>query len=609
MAAMAVGGSSELSSLADDQLVEIFQKRRSDARFLDALNEELKHRDSDEAFDLHIEVVEARRSLIRATVPERTATVPSRSVGDWLRTFLAARGIARPDGRAFYRHRMADREYEQAKLVLRQLSRSGRLASPDCHAGALFVAFCAEWFRRESTSTFLRWDQLAPDLFPSVPYSSKQRLTELGLDYWRRNLRRSDHAREFLLTLALEGGFPVRILAEGARGWLKEYLRAIMRRAIAWRVDSPDQLLAIAEEERGRMRKSYQHDDFVALCSELVATLLQLRQKVEAESAGGIRNSALLDARYPGWRDELPIYVPTEDEALVTELLNGLMDETMTGLATEGVEVRRYLVQRGGEWRSALLLLADGEIPPTKLPSLSMLSRVRVIVTGELGNHLAGEVALLEPPIGEQRRWRVRPYVRTTKLLTNFPFVAPVSVVLSSPDGTAHPWTWPRGEALRSELLVFEPDEGSTPNEPLLRFLRSGSVSAPTKTLCALVPIDWAVEPAMEDAIAETEEVPELGRKLVRLRAAAYFRSAENDTVRFKVEPDAEGREQELEITPIVGAGFALADEGWELVERQRSHGSSRPESSTGCREPASCSLGGQEQNGRRTRGRWSGRA
>ena len=247
---------------------------------------------------------------------------------------------------------MADGEYDLAKQILRYLAREGRLAHPDDRAGALFVAYCAEWFRRESDSTFLRWDDPAPDLFPSVPYASKQQLTLHGLSYWRRDLRMNGETREFLLTVALEGGFPVRILAEGARGWLKDYLRSIMRRAIAWRVDTRDEIRAIAEEERGRMRKSYQHDDFVALCSELVESLLHLRRKAEAESAGGIRNSALLDAKHPGWRDELPIYVPAEDEALVAELLTGLLDEKMTGLSTEGVEARRYLVKRNGRMAS-----------------------------------------------------------------------------------------------------------------------------------------------------------------------------------------------------------------------------------------------------------------
>lgn len=558
----------DLSLLDVGGLAEIFRRRGNDLTFLDALNEELKRRNSEAANDLHIRVILARRALARAqpsAEPRRAVLAPETFHG-WLHAFLRARGLSCPDGRPLYRYRMEDGEYEKAKKMLRRLAGAGHLVEPDSRAGALFVVYCAEWFRRESASTFLRWDDPAPDLFPSVPYASKQALSNAGLDYWRRPLRRSAYAREFLLTVALEGGFPVRILAEGARGWLREYLRAIMRRAIAWRVHRPDEILAIAEEERGRMRKGYQHDDFVALCSELVTSLLELRRKAEAESAGGVRNSALLDTTHPGWRDELPIYVPAEDEALVAELLTGLLNEKMTGLTTEGVEVRRYLVKRDGEWRTALQLLADGEIPPAKLPGVPVTSRARAIATGELGNHLVGEVALFEPPIGEHRRWRVRPYMRTAKLLTGFPFSAPVTATISSPDCVPYSWTWPRGDALRSDILVFEPDEGSTPNEQLLRFFRAGSVNSPVKTLYVLVPHDWAIEPATEGAVMEIEDVPSLDRKLAHLTAAAYFHSGEDEAVRFRVEPDSDEREHELQLSPLVSTGFLLADDGWELI-------------------------------------------
>ncbi len=489
-------------------------------------------------------MVKARRAIASAATLRETEPRPRQSgpIRDWLGAFLDGRSLTHPDGRALHRYRMADGEYDQAKKQLRHLAREGRLVRPDYRSGALFVAYCAEWFRRESDSTFLRWDDPAPDLFPSVPYPSKQQLTRLGLSYWRRDLRMNGETHEFLLTVALEGGFPVRILAEGARGWLKDYLRSIMRRAIASRVDSRDEILAIAEEERGRMRKSYQHDDFVALCSELVESLLHLRRRAEAEGTSGIRNTALLDARYPGWRDGLPIYVPPEDEALVAELLTGLLDETMAGLATEGVEARRYLVNRNGEWLPAVQLLADGEIPPAKLPKLSAQAWVRAIPTGELGNHLAGELALLEPPVGEQRRWRVRPFMGITKLLTGFPFASPVTTTLSSPDDVPCHWTWPRGEALRSDVLVFQQDEGSTPHELLLRFLRSGSVSSTAQTLYVLFPDDWTVQPTTESAVVEIERIPRLGRRLVRLTGAAYFQSSETDPVRFKVEPDADER-------------------------------------------------------------------
>jgi hypothetical protein len=557
-----------LSRVSDGQLAELFQQKSNDLPFLDILNEELKRRNTDEANHLHVQVIQARRTLVRQTVQPVSGVDATRPgpVHDWLHAFFAARQMARPDGRPFYRYRMSDDEYQEAKKVLRQLASAGRLANPDQSAGALFVAYCAEWFRRDSESTFLRWEDPAPDIFSSVPYSGKQQLTEFGLHYWQRPLRRSAYAREFLLTLALEGGFPVRILQNGAHGWLKEYLRAIMRRAIASRVDAPDELLAIAEEERGRMRKSYQHDDFVALCAELAGSLLDFRRKAEAEGAPGVRNSMLLDSRYPGWRDELPIYVPAEDEALVNELLSGLMDEKMTGLTTEGVEARRFLTKRDGEWHPALQLLADGEVPPAKLPDLPTTGRARAIAAGELGNHLAGEMALFEPPIGEQRRWRVRPYMRTAELLIDFPFTAAVTTTINSPDGAPCSWIWPRGEALRSDVLVFELDEASTQQESLLGFLRAGSVSSLAKTLYVLVPRDWTIEPATENAVTDIEDVSVLGCKLARLTGAAYFRGGESDSARFKVEPNSEGRDHELELRPLIPAGFALTDNRLEMI-------------------------------------------
>src|SRR5271170_6665999 len=145
----------DLSLLDEGQLAEMFQRRGNDLTFLDALNEELKQRNNEAAIDLHINVVMARRALVRARLggtPTRgPATQPSH---DWLHAFLRARNLARPDGRPFYRYRMRDGEYEQAKKMLRCLAGAGRLVKPDSRAGALFVAYCAEWFRRESASTF-----------------------------------------------------------------------------------------------------------------------------------------------------------------------------------------------------------------------------------------------------------------------------------------------------------------------------------------------------------------------------------------------------------------------------------------------------------------------
>ena len=80
----------ELSRLDDGRLAEMFQRRGNDPQFLDALNAELKRRDSDASFDLHMKVVMARRALVRvADIAEpRRAAPPSEPVHDWLNAFL-----------------------------------------------------------------------------------------------------------------------------------------------------------------------------------------------------------------------------------------------------------------------------------------------------------------------------------------------------------------------------------------------------------------------------------------------------------------------------------------------------------------------------------------
>jgi len=528
-----------------------------------SLNDELKNRNSDVANALHMRVALARRAVARSS--EHGVATPAYPTA-WLRAFLSTRKLTRPERQPLYRYRMTDSEYVSAREIVRTLAAVDRLPGADRDSAALFVAYCAEWFRRESQTTFLKWNDPAPDVFANVNYEIKQVLARTGLAYWRRPLRVSEHATEYLLTVALEGGFPVRLLAEGARGWLKDYLRAIMRRAILSKMDSRQQILALAKEEQGRMRKSYRHEDFIELCCEVADQLIDLRRRAEAKAVPGVSNSVLLDGAFPGWRDELPIYLPGDDEKLVDELLTGLLDEKISDLATEGVEIKRFLVKQGGEWRSALQLLADGEIAAAKVGWRPTEGRMRAIATGELATRLADEVALFEPPAAEGGRWRVRPFARVGRLLVDFPFSAPATVALTSSTGVHSAWTWPKGEALRSDVLVFREDEAANTQEPRLSFVRSGSAGSSAKTLFALIPQDWIAKPRDELTELEIEPVPALARQLVRVTSAVYVCAPEPDAPRYRIEADSESREEDLYLPAPCESGFALADENMEPV-------------------------------------------
>lgn len=573
--------SGELKLLSDQALSRLFEQKKTDPELLLALRDELKNRDSDEALELlaAVAVARVRAAKLDQGLPRTTGISQPKStqapsayegpVRAWIRAFLAARGLSEPDGRHLFRYRMNDAEYALVKRVLSQLARDGRLTQPDDRAGALFVAYCGEWFRRESISTFLRWNDPQPHLFPRIPDTSKRDLAERGLRAWKRPLRRINGSREFLLTVALEGGVPVKVLREGAQGWLKDYLRAVMRRTIAVRGSTSEEVLSVADEEAWRIRKSYRHEDFICICAELAERLLHWRSIAERESGSSLpthslRNTQLLDVRHPSWREELPLYVGKDDEDAVEGLLAGLVDENLGGLSTEGVGAKRFLLQRAGRWMPALQILADGEVPVAKVPDLAIsLGRARAVPNGELSNHLAGDIAVFEPPVGTQRRWRVRPSNRLTRLLPGFPLEAKVAVTLAS-SGVPHGWIWPGGEALRSELLVFRDDDGAIHNERLLRFLRAGSVASSAKQLHALCPESWSVETRDDGTTISEEVLPELGRKLVTISGAAYFRGADSDAPRFLVETNAEEREEELELAHV--HNLVLADDRCELV-------------------------------------------
>ncbi len=557
--------------------------------FLEALNEELKRRHSDAATVLQVHlasaIVRARRALANTTAATSTENssigttarattnvfgrVNSPPQRDWLSTFLSDRGLQQPNGHPLFRYRMNDDEYEAAKSYLGDVARSGLLENGNDRVAAIFVVCCAEWFRREATSTFRKWEALVPSILPNIP-QSRHELTQRGLKFWGRQLEHSSRGREFLLTLALEGGFPVQILREGATSWLKDYLRALIRRGLAAEIKSAEDLEVVAEEEGWLVRKSYRHEDFLTLCSELAIILISLRREADTAAVGGIANSLILDEIHPQWRLELPIYVPSEDQELADALLKVLIDEKIGVLSAEGLETRRYLVKLNGRWFPAVQVLADGETPAAALPNLSITTRARAVPAGELGNHLAGELALFEPPAERRGKWRVRPLSRTPNLLSNFPFSAPVTVTLTSPSGAPQQMIWPRGEPLRSDILVFHEDDASKADEQLLRFWRSGSASSRAKTLYVLFPEGWLAEPGSSNTSLEIDEIPELCGKLAKLIGVAYFGTAERRAPRFRVATGEEQTERELHLDTLE-AGFELVDEKWELAQAGKS--------------------------------------
>ncbi|WP_162252285.1 STY4851/ECs_5259 family protein [Mesorhizobium sp. Root102] len=560
----------DLSRLSDLGLAQHFVMHRESSEELRKLNEVLKSRNSDAASDLHIEVQQALRQLRHLdNRQQRPAIVATGSgpVRDWIREFLSARGLTYADGRPLYRYRMSDEEYAKAKSTLVKLGRDGRLNRPDDRSGALFVIYCAEWFRRESSSTFLRWNDLAPDIFDTLAQNKKADLTSRGLIHWRRDLRMNGSTHEYLLTLALEGGFPVRLLDESSRGWLKEYLRSILRGALGLLQPETSEIESIAHEEKGQMRKSYRHNEFVALCAELVERILFWRRKAESEAQANLPHAQLLDLKHPEWREDLPLYIPAGETGIASEILSGLMNEPAAGLPTSGIEATRFLVKIDGMWQPAIQIRADGDMPAARIPHASTgLGRLRAVASGALANKVSGEFALFEPPSGTQKRWRVRPLVRLDKIIPDIPFSMPILANLTT-NGVNCPIVWPRGEAVNSEILVLRKVPTEAGSAEALSLAGRGSHRSSAHRLYVLYPEGWAVRPADPDTIPDIELLPHLHRCLATISGATYFESGESGAARYRVEPNSDERDAELDLGGKPSGQFESADPDCDLIE------------------------------------------
>lgn len=192
-------------------------------------------------------------------------------------------------------------------------------------------------------------------------------------------------------------------------------------------------------------------------------------------------------------------------------------------------------------------LLADGEIPVTRLPGLSTQGRARVVPAGQLAEHISGELALLEPPPAGIKSWRMRPLVRTTRIIRRFPLDAAVTATVSSMSSPPLSWTWPGGEAKYSDVLVFEQEDESGGAERLLRLVRSGSTSLKARTLHVLIGLDAKVTASENSEILSDVVVSGLSRRLLEVSGTIYVHAVGEPTP-YRVRTDSQSQPTMLDV-------------------------------------------------------------
>ena len=149
-----------------------------------------------------------------------------------LLTLLHRYGLSAPDGRLLCLYRCTDAEFSMLHTVLREAARvqweiwptQERVCLPPC-----FCLYAAEWWRRNYESGPWAWHDIleSTGLGAAFPRQRLYRIVHQGLTYWKRPILTVASQHAFLVTLACEGGVPLKLLHRDGTH-LQRYFRALL---------------------------------------------------------------------------------------------------------------------------------------------------------------------------------------------------------------------------------------------------------------------------------------------------------------------------------------------------------------------------------------------
>lgn len=366
-----------------------------------------------------------------------------------------------PDGRPLYAYRFDRDEFDLAREALMSLG-VGALTS--WHGGALFVAFAAEWFRRDRTGGHWDWKRPLAEIdlvygqdepFADVSYGQVAAAVDSGLRWWRR----PSPDGERILAIVREAGFPAAALRDGRRvaDWFRNAVRLVERgftsaeavRSEAWRMNADSIVQATFRAA-------------VDLCDALVRLRAVVRQRGDVATDP----IAFLDANEPDWRGRLPFELEAQDVVAVVEtVLRAPLDRS------SALFVTRRLRLSQGRWRATAAVGLTGELeqrrlPPSLAQQLSGALRVRIVPRGELTGR-APALAAMERSNDDgddaEVGWMLRP------LLNGFeaplPLEAEVKLGAIAGERLLDEFLAYAGEGLVGDAVVLEPATSGEPAE------------------------------------------------------------------------------------------------------------------------------------------------
>ena len=442
-----------------------------------------------------------------------------------------AYGLPPADGRWLYAYRLDDAAFAKLQQDLAQRGRVEGLATGVYPA--LFVLWASEWFRRCYRGGGQRWADLVAVLGMAEDQTRLRAVTATGLRAWGRPVIAAATAREYLGSLAREGGFPTAAIDEGGSGWALDVLKAIVAPLLAEAGASEERALELAGTQRGRLPQLFRDDEFIALCADLAMAIVALRRVADdAAARAGLPVVAWLALHRPDWRATLPL---TTSERAAEALVHRLM--TVEAVSGAGVGVERLLVREGAGWVEAVRIALDGLVDSATMRAIDPAEgRLRAFAAGEMARSLPGELAMFDPPADGETQWSARA-TRVAKGIRPLPFAASVELDLRAGENRVARIALAGGKPRRGALLVAVLDEkpgaGGADAPAVLRVAGAGSGLYRANVLYLHIPADWRVDATAGEAV--TPLGPGVGTgQLWRIKGGAFVTDPAGDRFRIR---------------------------------------------------------------------------